>query len=127
MFGQKIVRLAAGGITVIGAIATSVCLSAGPAAAASYTCVGAPFSTGRYCIAHVFALAPLYEPDGVLYTQLDGNTAVKVTCWYKSNGAFEDHVTWENIDVPITGHVPDAFVNFDNHNPNSNAVALHRC
>jgi len=118
-------------LIVVGIALTALSRTVAPsnpaAVAAPYTCVGAPFSWSRYCIAHVLKNAPLYRSNGTLYTRLLGNTAVKVTCWYRANGAFQDHVTWENIAHPITGHIPDASVNIENHEPNSSAVALHQC
>ncbi len=81
--------------------------------------------TGFYCYAQTKdGNAPLFNPSGGLYTQLPLNDKVKVTCWYYGNppkpwlgDGYLDHVTWENIAHPITGHIPDPYVNLDGQVP----------
>jgi hypothetical protein len=103
-----------------------------PNAAASldYTCYF-PI-TGFYCAAHVFAGAPLFYSSGALDQILPSNDTVHVTCYYSGNppypykgDGYQDHVNWENISHPISGHVPDYYVNFDGQTPGQ--VGIPHC
>jgi hypothetical protein len=128
--------LAAGGTTLAAAqqrtqSVTSRVLSAPKAvsmqkvaktASLDYTCYF-PIS-GFYCAAHVFSGAPLFKSSGALYEILPSNDTVHVTCYYSGNppkpykgDGYQDHVVWENIPNPISGHVPDYYVNFDKQTP----------
>jgi hypothetical protein len=81
--------------------------------------------TGFYCYAQTeHGNAPLFRSSGALYTKLPLNDKVKVTCFYYGNppapwkgDGYQDHVTWENIANPITGHIPDYYVNLGNQTP----------
>jgi hypothetical protein len=91
-------------------------------ASLDYTCYF-PIS-GFYCAAHVFSGAPLFKSSGALDEILPANTTVHVTCYYSGNppkpykgDGYQDHVVWENIPNPISGHVPDYYVNFDKQTP----------
>jgi hypothetical protein len=93
------------------------------AASLDYTCYF-PITSPFYCAAHVFKGAPLFKSSGALDEILPSNDTVHVTCYYAGNppspykgDGYQDHVTWENIPNPISGHVPDHYVNFDMQNP----------
>jgi hypothetical protein len=135
MLGGKAAKLIIALVTVLGTSAGFIFAFTGSAAAATWSCSGTKYSTGRVCTAHTFTGAPLFKSNGSYYTTLPPNDSVTVTCWYAGNSpgytadGFEDHVTHENISNPpsITGHIPDAYVNFGGNTPNNSTVALHQC
>jgi hypothetical protein len=101
------------------------------AASLDYTCYF-PITSPFYCAAHVFAGAPLFKSSGAFDKILPSNDTVHITCFYFGNppkpykgDGYQDHVTWENISNPITGHVPDYYVNFDGQTPDQ--VGLPQC
>jgi hypothetical protein len=81
--------------------------------------------TGFYCSVQTLnGHAPLFRSSGALYTTLPLNDNVHVSCYYKGNppapwkgDGYEDHVIWENIPSPITGHIPDYYINLNNQTP----------
>lgn len=81
--------------------------------------------TGFYCSAQTLnGHAPLFKSSGALYTTLPLNDNVHISCYYKGNppspwkgDGYEDHVIWENISSPITGHIPDYYINLNNQTP----------
>jgi hypothetical protein len=123
----------AGSLGALGALASGTSLAAtqeqahvvaGTAAVSpEYTCYF-PI-TGFYCYAQTQnGNAPLLNPSGSLHTRLPLNDKVKITCWYPGNppspwlsDGYMDHVTWENISDPITGHIPDSYVNLGGQDP----------
>lgn len=134
MFNRRFGRLAATAVLVIGTVAGLTVVAAGTANAVAYTCTGTPFTTGRTCVTHVFSGAPLFRSDGSLYEILPANDRVTVTCWYPGNppspysgDGFQDHVSTENIPNPISGHIPDPYVNFGGHTPNQSPIDLDQC
>ena len=61
----------------------------------------------------------------------DEKGSVHVYCYYTGNppspykgDGYQDHVEWENIPSPITGHVPDYYVNFDGQTPAQVGIPL---
>ncbi len=100
-------------------------------AALDYTCYF-PVTSPFYCAAHVFSGAPLFKSSGALDQILPSNDKVDISCYYFGNppkpykgDGYQDHVTWENISKPISGHVPDYYVNFDGQTPDQ--VGLSQC
>jgi hypothetical protein len=101
------------------AVINSAVISAAP----DYSCYF-PI-TGFYCLAQTLnGHAPLFRSNGSRYMTLPLNDKVKITCYYKGNPSapwhgdgYMDHVTWENISNPITGHIPDYYVNLDGNTP----------
>ena len=105
--------------------------SAPQVASLDYNCYF-PITSPYYCQAPVFKGAPLFKPSGALDVILPANDKVDVTCYYPGNppspykgDGIWDHVTHENIAHPITGHVPDYYVNFDGQTPAQ--LGLPRC
>lgn len=97
--------------------------SAPEVASLDYNCYF-PITSPFYCAAHVFKGAPLFKSTGALDEILPANDTVHVYCYYTGNppspykgDGYQDHVEWENIAKPITGHVPDYYVNFDGQTP----------
>ena len=75
--------------------------------------------------------APLFHHNGTFDRVLPPGTTVEVTCWYPGSDrgwgsdGIEDHVVWESISQPISGHVPDYYVNFGGRFPWQ--VGIDRC
>lgn len=62
---------------------------------------------------------------------IGGNDLVEITCYYNGSPTvqgdnYQEHVTKENAGgLSLTGHIPDFFINLDNHNPP--AVNIGHC
>lgn len=73
---------------------------------------------------------PLFLRSGGVHC-LGGNDLVEITCYYNGSPTvqgdnYQDHVTKENAgSESLTGHIPDFFINLDNHNPP--AVNIGHC
>jgi hypothetical protein len=49
---------------------------------------------------------------------IGGNVLVLITCYYRTAAGYQDHVVQEYAGRQHdTGHIPDRFINLDNHNP----------
>ena len=102
------------------AVARTVTVTVSP----NYECYF-PIISPFYCDAQTQnGNAPLFTSSGNLDTTLPLNDKVKLTCWYYGNppspwkgDGYQDHVTWENISHPITGHIPDHYVNLGDQTP----------
>jgi len=133
MIGRRAVRSSIAVMTALGASGAFVLAPTGGAAAAGYSCSGPKFTAERVCTAPVAGDAPLFTPSNKLWVLLSVGTVVTVTCWYYGSSAgyendgFEDHVTHEDMPNPITGHIPDDYVNFNDNFPDGDTVGLPQC
>jgi hypothetical protein len=71
----------------------------------------------------------------ILDACLGGNDLVEISCYYRGEpeagsppDSYQDHVIRENAGrLSLVGHIPDFFVDLDNHNPNAPSIHIPPC
>ncbi|HEV7654419.1 MAG TPA: hypothetical protein VGP36_06750 [Mycobacteriales bacterium] len=104
-----------GSLVAAGSAAAMLTAGAGVANAAVspnavVTCSGT--APHKICQAHVFAGAQVLNANNVVIRNLAPNVVVTVTCYFSNANGTQDHIT-----SPVTGHIDDGSVNFNNHSP----------